>query len=106
MAARQGPRVVDLREAAKAAGIVGYSKMKKAELEAALQNPAAHRVRKTPGRHHVGPTVKDLRAQAKAAGIKGYSGKNKADLLALLGGRGVAGATARQAAHSPYYKRY
>ncbi len=105
MALRQGPTVNELRASARAAGIVGYSKMRKHELEAALQNPAAHRVRKTPQRVHAGPTVKDLRAQAKAAGIKGYSGRNKAELMALLGGRGVAGATARQAAYSPYYGR-
>ncbi len=80
--------------------------MRKHELEAALQNPAAHRVRKTPVRAAAaGPTVKALREQAKAAGIKGYSGRNKAELMALLGGRGVAGATARQAAYSPYYGR-
>ena len=49
--------------------------------------------------------MKALREQAKAPGIKGYSGRNKAELMALLGGRGVAGATARQAAYSPYYGR-
>ena len=105
MAVHQGERVVDLRERAKAAGIVGYSKLKKAELLNALANPAMHRERKTPGRKNAGPTVAQLRKDAKAAGLKGYSNKNKAELLAMLGRAGVGGATARMGAYSPYYGR-
>ena len=76
-----GQRVVDLRSQAKAAGIVGYSKMRKEELLRALANPDAFRVRKTPGRVHVGPKVVDLRRDAKAAGVKGSYKMNKSELL-------------------------
>ena len=80
--------------------------MRKAELEEALLHPELHRVRKTPARlATAGPTLKTLREQAKLAGLKGYYKKNKAELLAELGRAGVAGATARTAAYSPYARK-
>ena len=85
MALRQGPTVQSLRAEAKAKGVVGYSKMKKAELLEAVAHPELHRVRKTPARKEgAGPTVKDLKAIAKQAGLKGYSGRKKSELEAIL----------------------
>ena len=102
MALRQVRTVNELKAEARAKAIVGYSKMRKAELEEALLHPELHRVRKTPARlAATGPTVKALREQAKLAGLKGYYKKNKAELLAELGRAGVAQATARMAFSLP-----
>ena len=105
MALRQ-VTVNELKSEARAKGVVGYSKMRKAELEAAVAHPELHQVRKTPARvAATGPTVKALREQAKLAGIKGYYKKNKAELLADLGRAGVAQATARMAGELPMIPR-
>ena len=105
MALRQARTVNELKAEARALAIVGYSKMRKAELEEALLHPELHRVRKTPARLvAAGPTLKALREQAKLAGLKGYYKKNKAELLADLGRAGVAQATARMAGNEWEYR--
>ena len=104
--AQHAQTLASLRAEAKAQGLVGYSKLKKADLIQWLNNPEAHRVRKTPARvAAAGPRVKDLLAEAKARGLKGYHGRNKAELMAMLGRAGVGQATTRMASHSPYYRR-
>lgn len=82
-----------LRAEAKAAGLRGYSKMKKADLQAALKggprgfaNPDVQAAAQA-GRAKT-PTVKSLRADAAAKGIKGASRMNKSALMKALGKAG------------------
>lgn len=103
--AQREPTLSQLRAEAKAKGIVGYSKLRKAELLQWLAHPEGHMTRKTPARAHMGPTVKQLQQEAKARGLKGFYGRNKAELEAMLGRGGVAQATARMSPHSPYARR-
>lgn len=71
--------VKELKKLAKAQGVKGYSRMRKAELEKILNVPA------TPATL----TVKVLRQLAKANGIKGYSKMRKSELLAIINAQPV-----------------
>ncbi|MFO0734185.1 MAG: hypothetical protein U0793_03450 [Gemmataceae bacterium] len=74
----KGATVKELRARCKAEELVGYSKLRKAELQTYLETRKRPVVKPNPG------TVDWLRAQCRLHGIKGYSGLKKAALIALL----------------------
>ena len=77
--------VKELREQAKVAGIKGYSRMRKAELEAALSEPSG-KISEEVSKGKV--TMKEKRARAKAAGKREESRIRKAKMETKLLRRG------------------